>query len=73
MTENIKGKVVMITGAGGSIGSELCRQVAKLEVDKLILFENNELALYKIDKELNLSIDVYPILGSILDQSVVVR
>lgn len=49
---NITGKVVMVTGAGGSIGSELCRQIIKLRPHSLILFEMCEFALYAIEKEL---------------------
>ncbi len=80
LDSNVKGKVVMITGAGGSIGSELCRQVIKLNPKKLVLFEQSELALYLINEELSeLSFGVnderrvYPILGSIIDQSHVER
>ena len=50
---NIAGKVVMVTGAGGSIGSELCRQIIQLQPNALILFELSEFALYAIEKELN--------------------
>ncbi len=49
---NIEGKVVMVTGAGGSIGSELCRQIIQLQPNSLILFEVCEFALYAIEKEL---------------------
>jgi FlaA1/EpsC-like NDP-sugar epimerase len=49
---NIVGKVVMVTGAGGSIGSELCRQIIQLQPKSLILFELSEFALYAIEKEL---------------------
>ncbi|MDD5462019.1 MAG: nucleoside-diphosphate sugar epimerase/dehydratase [Methylococcales bacterium] len=49
----ISGKVVMVTGAGGSIGSELCRQIIQLQPVSLILFELSEFALYAIEKELN--------------------
>ena len=49
---NIADKIVMVTGAGGSIGSELCRQIIRLQPDSLILFEISEFALYAIEKEL---------------------
>jgi FlaA1/EpsC-like NDP-sugar epimerase len=48
----IRGKVVMVTGAGGSIGAELCRQIVRLRPAQLILFELSELALYNIEREL---------------------
>jgi FlaA1/EpsC-like NDP-sugar epimerase len=67
--ENITNKAVLITGAGGSIGSELSRQIIFLQPSSIILYEINELALYNIENELsglNMSgIKVYPILGSI--------
>jgi FlaA1/EpsC-like NDP-sugar epimerase len=47
----LSGRVVMITGAGGSIGSELCRQVARFGPRRLVLFEQNEFALYNIEQE----------------------
>ena len=52
LSKNINSKIVMVTGAGGSIGSELCRQIIKLNPKKLILIELNEFALYKISEEL---------------------
>jgi len=64
----------MITGAGGSIGSELCRQIMQLQPNKIVLFEQNEFSLYAIDQELigmKLDIDIVPILGSILNTSLV--
>ena len=50
---DIKNKVVCVTGAGGSIGTELSRQILKLDPQKLILFEMSEVALFKINSELN--------------------
>jgi FlaA1/EpsC-like NDP-sugar epimerase len=69
LDKNITDKVVMVTGAGGSIGSELCRQIVFLKPKKIILYEMNELALYTIEKELSNagvhSVNIYPILGSV--------
>ena len=52
LNKNIDKKVVLATGAGGSIGSELSRQIIKLKPKKLILLELNEFALYKVNEEL---------------------
>ena len=52
LSKNINSKVVLVTGAGGSIGSELCRQITKLKPKKLLLLELNEFALYNISEEL---------------------
>ena len=52
LNKNIHSKVVLVSGAGGSIGSELCRQIIKLNPKRLLLLELNEFALYKISEEL---------------------
>ncbi|WP_105175012.1 polysaccharide biosynthesis protein [Pseudoalteromonas sp. T1lg122] len=72
MSANIRNKVVLVSGAGGSIGSELCRQIVKNSPTKLVLFELSEYGLYAIEKELkdyvfqnSLNIEIVPILGSI--------
>jgi FlaA1/EpsC-like NDP-sugar epimerase len=48
--KNISNKVVMVTGAGGSIGSELCRQIIIIKTEKLVLFEVSESSLYQLIK-----------------------
>ena len=67
--KNITSKPVLVTGAGGSIGSELCRQILLLKPSSLVLYENNELALYNIESELSkinsYDVDIFPILGSV--------
>ena len=67
----ISDKVVMVTGAGGSIGSELCRQILFLKPKQLILYELSESALYQIERELveigMQNADILPILGSVQD------
>ncbi|MDP5130166.1 MAG: polysaccharide biosynthesis protein [Paraglaciecola sp.] len=72
MNANIAGKSVMVTGAGGSIGSELCRQIIKCQPKVLVLFELSEFALYAIEQELTafvrnneLDIQIVPVMGSV--------
>lgn len=67
----IVGRSIMVTGAGGSIGSELCRKIARWTPQRLVLFESNEFALYQIEQELAgmQDIVVVPVLGSVTDQA----
>ena len=72
LSKNINSKVVLVTGAGGSIGSELCHQIIRLKPKKLLLLELNEFALYKINEELkNLipSLKIIPLLINIQNSS----
>tara|TARA_X000000950_G_scaffold288806_1_gene407526 strand:- start:4642 stop:6624 length:1983 start_codon:yes stop_codon:yes gene_type:complete len=72
LNKNINSKNVVVTGAGGSIGSELCRQIVKLKPNKLILLELNEFALYKISEELkdyNKNLKIISLLVNAQDQA----
>ena len=80
MHKDIANKVILVTGAGGSIGGELCRQIMRLKPKRLILFEQNEFALYTIQNELtkisqtleaHASLQIIPILGSITNERLV--
>ena len=69
---NIEGQHVLVTGAGGSIGSELCRQIAELSPKRLVILEQSENALYEIEQSLSSSnVDRVPVLGSVLDRDLI--
>ena len=68
---NITNKIVMVTGAGGSIGSELCRTIIRLKPSSLVLYELNEFSLYAIERELeslDIAVPVFALLGNVQDQ-----
>ena len=74
MAKNIHQKVVMVTGAGGSIGAELCRQILKQKPKELVLFEHSEFALYEVGRDLekqslNEETIIKPVLGSVTDKN----
>ncbi len=72
----LTGQVVMVTGAGGSIGSELCRQIARFAPAKLVLFEQSELALYAMEQELSQhfpQLSIVPVIGDVKNAAWVKR
>ena len=75
LKKNINGKNILITGAGGSIGSELCRQIIQLNPSKIVLFDHSEFNLYSIDFELNslrnIDCEVIPILSDVTNLNMV--
>jgi len=82
LQQNITGKSVLVTGAGGSIGSELCRQIIKNKPKCLILYELSEYALYTIDQELTAkkaknkdydAIEIVAIIGNVTNEDNLLR
>ena len=74
MQAGLSGKVIMVTGAGGSIGTELCRQVAGFVPEALIVFERSEFSLYRIQTELEHrypQLNLVSVLGDVCDRQVV--
>jgi FlaA1/EpsC-like NDP-sugar epimerase len=72
LIKNIKDQIVLVTGAGGSIGSELCRQIVKIKPKALILCELNEFSLYKIFEELNTinqKLKIIPLIFNVQDEN----
>lgn len=73
----ITNQVVLVSGAGGSIGSELCRQILRLKPKCLILLERSEPALYAIERDLrralSTDVDLVAVLGSVTNQQLVER
>lgn len=69
---DLEGTTVMITGGGGSIGSELCKQIAKLRIERLIVFEKSEFNLYQIQSYLSLhapNLSLESVLGDVVDST----
>ena len=80
LSKSIKGKVVCVTGAGGSIGSELCKQISRLNPINIVLIESHELSLYKIENELKaliynnkINVKISPLLGNLLDKEFLIN
>ncbi len=80
MSRCISGKTVLVTGAGGSIGSELCRQIVQHKPERLILLDHGEYPLYSIEADLrlrcaslNTDVELIPLLGSVNDEGLLKR
>jgi FlaA1/EpsC-like NDP-sugar epimerase len=73
LREVVEGRRIMVTGAGGSIGSQLCRTIVQWNPESLVLFESSEFALYQIERQLRqlASCQIVPVLGSVRDRAYV--
>ena len=73
ISKKLKGKTILVTGAGGSIGSEICRQICKFVPKKIVLLGHGENSIYQIDMELkNLyknGLEIVPVIGDVQDRS----
>lgn len=73
ISEKVSGKTVLVTGAGGSIGSEICRQICKFNPQKIVLVGHGENSIYQIDMELRNKyrgqIEIVPVIGDIQDRN----
>lgn len=73
LREVVEGRRIMVTGAGGSIGSQLCQTIVQWNPECLVLFESSEFALYQIERQLRqiASCQIVPVLGSVRDRAYV--
>jgi len=73
MATSVTAKSVMVTGAGGTIGSELCRKILPLKPSRLVLYDNSEYSLYKVEQELidlcDEATELVVLLGSIMNEN----
>lgn len=73
LAEMVRGRCILVSGAGGSIGSELVRLIVRLKPQRLVLLEANEFALYQIERQLlrEAGVTVVPVLGSVVNERLV--
>lgn len=74
VSDSYRGRSILVTGAGGSIGSELCRQIVACAPERIVLMDHSELLLFEIDRELRLmvdDVDIQPVLGSVCERDLV--
>lgn len=74
VSETYQARSILVTGAGGSIGSEICRQLVACQPERIVLMDHSELMLFEIDRELRsmgTKIDIQPVLGSVCERDLV--